>query len=56
MRNNTDLFEYYYKDAQAIVNPALSEIDKEHWCHDYVWNLIMKDERYKPTVQVSQHE
>ena len=54
MTDNTDLLESYYEDAQAIVNPLLSEKEKENWCHDYAWNLLMQDERYKPTVQVSQ--
>ena len=51
---NTDLLESYYEDAQAIVNPLLSEREKENWCHDYAWNLLMQDDRYKTTVQVSQ--
>tara|TARA_R110001599_G_scaffold158972_1_gene345874 strand:+ start:324 stop:500 length:177 start_codon:yes stop_codon:yes gene_type:complete len=52
---NTDLLESYYEDAKAIVNPLLSEEKKKDFCIDYAWDLLMQDERYKPTVQVSQN-
>ena len=54
MTDNTDLLESYYEDAKAIVNPSLSEEKKKDFCIDYAWNLLIQDDRYKPTVQVSQ--
>jgi len=54
--NNIYLLDSYYDDAKALVNPLLSAEAKELWCHDYAWKYLLEDKRYKPTVQVAQHE